>query len=190
MNCISTCQNCNLCQNQKPLLDKQKISDVLWVGLSAKEVENVNKNIPLSNDTNTGKIIESIENAFTNIYFYKSNLVKCLPLDDNNKIRYPEKNEMDACFSNLLLEIEMLNPKIVFLLGNKVGDFVKRKFKNKAFQKSISKKLLNILDSTIFETVYHPSYIHIYKSKQKHIYIENIQEKITNLFKEQIKAAS
>ena len=39
----------------------------MWVGLSAKKVEDVNKTIPLCNDTNSGKIIEEIENKLKNI---------------------------------------------------------------------------------------------------------------------------
>ena len=51
---------------------------------------------------------------------YKTNLVKCLPLTEQQKLRYPSKKEMDKCFDNLVSEINAMSPKIVFLLGEKV----------------------------------------------------------------------
>ena len=54
---IENCNKCNLCKNQKPLLDNKTDCDVMWVGLSAKKVSNVIESIPLSNDTNSGKFI-------------------------------------------------------------------------------------------------------------------------------------
>ena len=59
----------------------------MWVGLSAKRVDDLNNSIPLCNDTNSGKIIELIEQKLQDLKFYKTNLVKCLPLDENNKLR-------------------------------------------------------------------------------------------------------
>lgn len=50
---------------------------------------------------------------------YKTNLVKCLPLTEQQKLRYPSKKEMDKCFDNLVSEINAMSPKIVFLLGEK-----------------------------------------------------------------------
>lgn len=37
MNEIKNCKQCNLCKNQKPLIEKNKKSDIMWVGLSAKK---------------------------------------------------------------------------------------------------------------------------------------------------------
>jgi len=190
MECLFSCENCNLCNNQKPLLDKQSFSDILWVGLSAKKVDCIETSIPLSNDTNSGKIIESIEKEFNNLYFYKTNLVKCLPLDEKNKLRYPEKEEMEACFENLIYEIKTLKPKIVFLLGNKVANFVIKNLNNKKFLSSIPNSLKETINNITFETVYHPSYIYVYKRKEKDIYIENIKLKISNFFSNQIQYAS
>lgn len=91
---VENCNKCCLCQNQRPLLDKEDRCDVMWVGLSAKRVDDLNNSIPLSNDTNSGKIIELIEHELPDLKFYKTNLVKCLPLDENNKLRYPTSKEM------------------------------------------------------------------------------------------------
>ena len=92
---IKDCRRCSLYKNQLPLLDNIKDIDVMWVGLSAKEVNDIDKNIPLENNTNSGRIIEKIENNFDGISFYKTNLVKCLPLDSNKKLR--DQNISEEC---------------------------------------------------------------------------------------------
>ena len=162
---ISKCKNCKLCKNQKPLLDKSTSCDIMWVGLSAKKVEDIHKTIPLCNDTNSGKIIEKIENRLNEFKFYKTNLVKCLPLDKNNKLRYPTTEEMKSCIENLLLEINYFNPKFIFLLGKKTYNFIYKYFVDN-----------NISTDKIYY-IEHPSYIYIYKRK----FIENYIEKIKNI---------
>lgn len=149
---IKDCRRCSLHKNQLPLLDNINNIDVMWVGLSAKGVNDIDKNIPLENNTNSGKIIEKIENNFENINFYKTNLVKCLPLDNNKKLRYPTRKEMDICIDNLLCEISCLKPKIIFLLGNKVSSYLEKYLKNN-----------NMVINSKIITIYHPSYIWIYK---------------------------
>ncbi|MBE6155041.1 MAG: hypothetical protein E7163_05710 [Firmicutes bacterium] len=152
-----------------PLIDKKKECDVMWVGLSAKKVNNLKTNYPLEEDTNSGKIIKEVEDLLPNVQFYKTNLVKCLPLDDNKKIRYPNKTEMEACINNLVKEIEYLKPKIVFLLGNKVNNFVIGHLKQN-----------NIIIKTYIKKIQHPSYIHTYKRKNKQDYINNLIIEIKN----------
>lgn len=78
---IRDCQKCGLCINQKPLLDTEKQCQVFWVGLSAKKAI-TNTEIPLSPETNTGMVIQKIENSCCNVVTYKTNLVKCLPLTE------------------------------------------------------------------------------------------------------------
>lgn len=39
---ICNCNKCNLCKNQKPLLDISKKPDIFWVGLSAKKINSEN----------------------------------------------------------------------------------------------------------------------------------------------------
>lgn len=156
------CNNCNLCNNQKPLLDRICECDVMWVGLSAKKVDDINKSIPLDVDTNSGSILEQIENKLPNIKFYKTNLVKCLPLDELFKLRYPTNIEMYSCIDNLILEINFLKPKIIFILGKKNYNFI---YKN--FQKR------NINTNNIIY-IKHPSYIFVYKKKYIKQYIDEV----------------
>lgn len=169
---IKDCKQCNLCQNQKPLIDKIKKRDIMWVGLSAKKVSDINTSIPLQDDTNSGKIIKQIEDSLPNHTFYKTNLVKCLPLDKQNKIRYPQKEEMQKCISNLLIEINIVKPKIIFLLGKKVYDFI---------IKYIDQNQIKI-DAKIYY-LEHPSYIYIYKRKYINNYINKVQNIINNVDK-------
>ena len=159
---ISKCSKCNLCNNQKPLLDKKYKCDVMWVGLSAKKVNDVNESIPLCNDTNSGKIIELIENELPNLNFYKTNLVKCLPLDESNKLRYPFISEMNFCVDNLLLEIKKLEPKIIFVLGKKTYDFISEYFSK------------NMIDMNKVVYIEHPSYIYVYKRKNVADYVKKV----------------
>ncbi len=170
---IKKCKNCKLYQNQQPLIDNKTKCDVMWVGLSAKKVKNLNEDYPLKEDTNSGKIIKEIETKLPNINYYKTNLVKCLPLDKNKKIRYPSKKEMQACINNLIKEIEVLKPKIIFLLGNNVSTYIEHYFKQEKI--SINSKIKKIK---------HPSYIYIYRKKEKQDYIESIVKIIKGTNKE------
>ena len=159
------CQKCNLCNNQLPLLDNNSKADIMWVGLSAKKVDNVNKAIPLSNDTNSGMIIEMIEKKLNNYCFYKTNLVKCLPLDEKGKLRYPNASEMESCVDNLIYEIDKINPKIIFVLGRKTYNFIIKYFKkNNIF-----------IDNIIY--IEHPSYIYVYRRK----FIDDYLSKVVNI---------
>ena len=167
---VENCNKCGLCQNQRPLLDKEDRCDVMWVGLSAKRVDDLNNSIPLSNDTNSGKIIELIEQELPDLKFYKTNLVKCLPLDENNKLRYPTPKEMQACINNLLIEIEILNPSIILVLGKLTFNFIEKYF------------IKNNIDKSKLIYIEHPSYIYVYKRK----YIDDYIEKIVDICKKKI----
>ena len=159
---LENCNKCSLCQNQRPLLDKEDRCDVMWVGLSSKRVDDLNKSIPLSNDTNSGKIIELIEQELPDLKFYKTNLVKCLPLDENNKLRYPTPKEMQACINNLLIEIDILNPKIILVLGKLTFNFIEKYF------------IKNNIDKSKLTFIEHPSYIYVYKRKYMDDYVKKI----------------
>ena len=140
----------------------------MWVGLSAKKVEDILSSTPLENNTNSGKIIEQIEQEVPKYNFYKTNLLKCLPLDKNNKLRYPTINEMDKCINNLIYEIDIIKPKLIFLLGRKTYNYVYKFFKN------------NNLDTNDIYYIEHPSYIYVYKKRHIGEYIRKIIEIINS----------
>ena len=179
-NIIKNCKNCELCKNQEPLIQQSHFADIFWVGLSAVKISD-KLDIPLSNNTNSGKLIGSIEFFLPNVKFHKTNLVKCLPLD-NGKIRYPSKNEMKVCSSHLKDEISYLNPKIIFLLGKQVASFVLKEFKIKDFNLDDDFNYTShSVGNNILIPIHHPSYILVYKRKKIQNYINNIERIINKI---------
>lgn len=177
---IRKCQKCGLCKNQRPLLDKTRKCQVIWVGLSAKKMESCEE-IPLSPDTNTGMLIKKVEELCQDVTTYKTNLVKCLPLTEKQKLRYPNKKEIDCCFENLMSEIESMDPKIVFLLGEKVYSSV-GKHLNIQFEKwNDFEYYYKELNQTYYIPIHHPSYIYVYKRKRIDEYVQVIERMINEL---------
>lgn len=121
------------------------------------------KNIPLEADTTTGKIIKEIEESLPNVKFYKTNLVKCLPLNEKGKLRYPTKEECLTCLDNLLKENKELQPKVIVLLGKKVSSYVLK-----------GKEQIDVS----FIQALHPSYIYVYKRNFILEYEENLKQEI------------
>ena len=177
---IVQCRKCNLCSNQPPLLDSVNKCQVMWVGLSSKKIKTENET-PLSVTTNTGKIIQRISENSPDTLMYRTNLVKCLPLDENSKLRYPIKKEMETCFENLTTEINYFTPKIVFILGGKVTKTFENKL-NIKFEKIIEFDYkYKIHNNTYYIPIHHPSYIHIYKSKNIDQYVNSVNSIIKTL---------
>lgn len=177
---IKKCNKCGLCKHQAPLMDDTKACQVFWVGLSAKKVT-VESEKPLSPTTNSGKLICSVEERCSGVLTYKTNLVKCAPLDEQMKLRYPNKKEIDICFPNLKREINDLKPQIVFLLGDKVTKAISRHL-GIVFESwnGFSYKYIEH-DGIYYIPVHHPSYIHVYKRKQIEDYVLGIENLIAEL---------
>lgn len=170
------CKACGLYLNQLPVLDKLKTSHVFWVGLSAVQFDEGIEGQPLSPYTRSGALIENIETPLRNkISFYKTNLVKCLPLKEG-KIRYPLEHEMEKCFPNFEFELNELSPSIVFLLGKQVATFIMKKMgvKEVALSENFKYESFQINDMT-FIPIHHPSYILVYKRKFLNKYIKSLQ---------------
>lgn len=177
---IKKCQKCALCINQEPLLDCSKDCQIFWVGLSAK-LATVSDEIPLAPHTNTGKLIKKIEDNLENIDTYKTNIVKCVPLNDKNKLRYPNQSEISNCINHLMAEIDELSPKLVFLLGEKVYSSV-GKYLKITFNKWNDFEFKYVEHKGVYYIpVHHPSYIHVYRRKQTNEYIDGINYLIKNL---------
>lgn len=177
---IKKCQSCGLCSNQKPLLDCERDCNVFWVGLSAKKIRTKDET-PLSSSTNSGSIIDRIESDCASVIGYRTNLVKCLPLNEDKKLRYPNKIEIDSCFENLASEIESLTPKIIFLLGEKVSSSVSRHLDIHFEKWSNFEYTYAEYSKSFFVPIHHPSYIHIYKRKQIDEYLSGVAEVIERL---------
>jgi len=147
----------------------------MWIGLSAKLASEPDEAYPLCEKTRTGKLICQIEEQLGDCSFYKTNLVKCAPLDQKCKLRYPTSKEMNTCFFHIPKEINVVKPKLVFLLGALVAKFVLNKFEIdfERIESDFRYISFNYYD-TIFVPIHHPSYITIYKRRHIEHYISSI----------------
>ena len=163
---ITKCNRCNISCNQKPLVDILRKSDIMFLGISAK-IKETEDEMPLSENTNRGKLIKMIEERLleenSNISCYRSNMVKCVPLDKEGKIRYPDILEIENCIDNLVYELSIVKPKLVVLLGRLV-------------EKHLKKKIIELGYNTI--TIHHPSYIYVYRKKEIEKYVEESSKNI------------
>lgn len=163
---ITKCNKCDISCNQKPLVENMREADIMFVGISAKMKETEDE-IPLSENTNSGKLIKMIEGRLleenSNLLCYRSNMVKCVPLDKEGKIRYPDILEIENCIDNIVYELSIVKPKVVVLLGRLV-------------EKHLKKKIVELGYNTI--TIYHPSYIYVYRKKEIEKYVEESSKNI------------
>lgn len=177
---MKMCSNCDLCKNQLPLLDEVKKCQVCWVGLSAKMIKNADER-PLSPSTNSGKLICNVEENFCGISTYKTNLVKCVPLDERQKLRYPNKKEIESCIPNLEDEIRELFPRIVFLLGDKVSTAISKQFNIEFNEWDGFTYAYTEFNGTYYVPIHHPSYIYVYKRKHVQSYVDGISAMVNLL---------
>lgn len=186
------CKACGLYLNQLPVLDDVQNSNVFWVGLSAVQFDDGIEQLPLSPTTRSGALIDSIESKLRDdLSFYKTNIVKCLPLKGDGKIRYPLEHEMEKCYPNFEIELNTLNPSVVFLLGKQVSTFVMKRLGIKEISLSENFKYNPIeIDGTFFVPIHHPSYILVYKRKLLSSYIRNIQSICRKLAVSELKCSA
>jgi DNA polymerase len=170
--------------NQLPVTDKQKEADVFWVGLSAVAFSDDDERLPLSPYTRSGALVSEIEKACSNkISFYKTNLVKCLPLH-RGKIRYPLQHEMEKCYHNFETELAVLEPKMVFLLGKQVASFIMQKKGVKSFQLDDDFSYqAYFIEGAWFVPVHHPSFVLVYKRRRINDYSRSISKLVANFLR-------
>lgn len=173
---ISKCKKCDLCKNQPPIISPIREADIIIIGISSQKNSETKVFTPLDSSTNSGKFISLLENSMPDKTFYKTNLVKCAPLNSGGKIRYPSQEELEKCFSHLENEIEMVKPKIIITLGNQVASFVSEKFGIK-----LEKYVLTKFNGVSILPIDHPSYIMIYKRKQLEQYKNRVVGIIKNM---------
>ena len=180
---ISLCKKCGLCNNQQPLLQKKIVkSSIFWVGLSAVKNTDLFDNEPLSPRTSTGKLISEIEEMLPEFSFYKTNAVKCLPLNNDGKIRYPTTKEMNLCFQNMQMEINKINPSIIILLGAQVSQFFLKQYNIPPISFNDEFSYSSVNSSTIkLLPIHHPSYIQVYKRKKSTEYKQSVSTAIRDM---------
>jgi len=159
-----------------------KNANVMWVGLSAKKTANTGiYAVPLHIDTNTGKLVAEIEAQCHHINFYKTNLVKFAPLDSKGKLRYPTPEECMRYYPELQIEIQTINPRVVLLLGNKTAAFVFHQLGLQMPKLSYNKYRAFEYEGRLYVPIQHPSYIMVYKRKEKDRYVQAVKAVIERL---------
>jgi uracil-DNA glycosylase family 4 len=137
--------------------------------------------VPLSPLTRSGALLAEIERVYPKTLFYKTNLVKCLPLA-KDKIRYPIKEEMERCYTNFEDELRAARPKLVFLLGKQVASFVYQKIDAGIVDLNNDFEFAAITTGGVtYVPVHHPSFILVYKRQAIKKYIKGIQSYITKV---------
>jgi len=154
-------------------MNEQK--SLLWVGISMQK----GSNIPLDEKFASGELIKRAIDELSGYVHHRTNLVNFAPLDSNEKLRYPSKQEIRESFEYLLRQIEELCPQIIVALGGIVT-------------KSLSEMLdMPIKSPKIFEcfitegdplvmSAYHPSYVSTHKRKNTDEYIKGIVDGVNN----------
>ena len=114
---IYGCQECNLCLNRKNIVFGQgnQKSKILLIG-EGPGVEEDKEGIPFVGLAGQflNKMLLGI--AIARDAVYVTNIVKCRPPSNRN----PQKKEMDVCSKILKKQIQILQPKMILLLGSVV----------------------------------------------------------------------
>ena len=154
--------------------------NVIWVGLSAKMASGAENCAPLHINTNTGKLVAEIETLCHGANFYKTNLVKFPPLDSKGKLRYPTSKECALCYPELQIELKSINPRVVLLLGNKTATFVLHQLGLQMPKLSFEYQVLDY-EGVMYMPIHHPSYILVYRRKEKDRYVQAVKAAIERL---------
>lgn len=113
----NSCKNCNKCKlaagrHNVVIGTGNKNADIMFIGEGPGADEDA-QGVPF-----VGKAGKLMNMAFAGVGInreevYIANIVKCRPPSN----RDPEKDEADACWDYLKTQIELVNPKIIVLLG-------------------------------------------------------------------------
>lgn len=168
------CNSCTITSQTVSAPNSSEHPHVMFIGISGKSVRGKDLD-PLSGDSRSGSILTPLLTNFGESFFYKTNLVKCHPTDFSGKTRYPSNLEIDNCKPHTIDEINLIKPRIVFLLGKIVAE-------NLLFTLTTSNSITfyspTIHLGVAYFPIHHPSYISIYKRKHIHEYITKLSHAI------------
>ena len=109
------CKKCRLCEGRKNVVigTGNKNAKIMFIGEGPGADEDI-QGIPF-----VGKAGQLMDKAFAGVGIkredvYIANVVKCRPPQNRN----PENDEAEACREYLESQIELINPKIIVLLGS------------------------------------------------------------------------
>lgn len=166
---VIKCTKCDLCKtrtNSVPGKGNFK-SDVIFVG------EAPGKNEDLQGKPFVGiagkKLSEALENAgIARDDVYITNIVKCRP--PNNRV--PNKLEKDSCQEYIQKEIEIINPKIICVLGNTAFGSVLGGTEITKFRGKIGRKKEQLYFITIHPaaTIYNQKLVEVLKEDIKKMF--------------------
>ena len=132
---------------------------IIFVGITNKEGKN-----PFDSSTKSGAILDAII-AQLDAKCEKTNYVSYAPKDQNGKLRYPTKIELDQAYLDFQTNIFKQNPDLLVVCGTMIF----KELKKHGFD------FCNILK------IYHPSYIWVYKRKQLDSYIHDVCQQIKEI---------
>lgn len=168
------------CSRAGTLGSSPRKAAVMFIGLSAKPDTN-----DLCPTTNTGKLIGMIEQRIASeLGIYRTNAVKCAPLDGAGKLRYPTEAEMLSCLPSLRDEIRTVSPRIIVPLGGQVAKFLLRQIGDgtpfAGFGPDFSYETYSLPFGHAMP-IHHPSYVWIYKRKRIEEYVDGVVEGLAEL---------
>jgi DNA polymerase len=168
---------CKSCREDLILGKGPNKAFVMFVGLSSKPGTEA-----LCSSTNSGKLICEIEQHVAQTFnVYKTNLVKCAPMDASGKLRYPTPDEMRACLPRLLKEIDYYQPRVIVPLGGQVAKFIFAELMSNprfdGFGDDFRYQTFPFKGSVVLP-VHHPSYVWIYRRKRIPQYIGAVSDRL------------
>jgi DNA polymerase len=178
MKCIYGCTRCPLHKYQIPAVEKVRGKiDVFFVGLSAVLFKSEDeKPVPFPLTSRSGKFVHEILDDLPDVRTYKTNLVKCAPVQGKS-VRYPDNSEMESCMHNFILEIEKYEPKKIVLFSGQVFRFVWKELNVKGETCPPLKSFPRFFWKGVeFMACPHPSYVLIYGRKNMKDYKETLIE--------------
>ncbi len=181
---MEECHKCPLFGLQPPLLSNDKKADIMVIGLSAK-IRKFENEVPLDSRTRSGKLIDELEKlcARLGLTVYRTNLVKCAPIDMYGKLRYPNQEEIEECFSRVIREIEEISPRAIVLLGDRVRETFAIKWNIQLKKPEEEKIPILRYENKWIVSMYHPSYLMRSKNRSQ-LHIDLFRTIISEIFGE------
>jgi len=154
------CKGCSLCEMRNRIVfsDGCENAPIMFIGEAPGKNED-ETGIPFIG--RAGQLLRKymFEVGFKENEFYIANTIKCRPPEN----RKPTKEEKLACEKFLLKQIEIVNPKIVVLLGaTALESFIKTKITITKAHGEIFK-----INEKYFIPVFHPSYLLRYYNEKE-----------------------
>jgi DNA polymerase len=169
---VHSCHICNLSKTRKNVVfgDGNENADLMFVGEGpgANEDESGHVFVGRAGELLT-KIIENVLNLSRNDV-YIANIVKCRPPEN----RVPTMDEVSACRSYLMQQIELVNPKIIVALGSTAFHHLTGEYETRISK--VRGEVLKLGNIKLIPT-FHPSFLLRNPSSKKEVYQDMLKVK-------------